>query len=358
MYHYTSLNAFDQIIRYKNLRMTRAEFLNDPDECSIFFEVIEKYYELEQSRDLFEDAIKAVVNRRHFTAEQEGKLRDIVFREYPLVKFMKDIRDNINFYILSLTTTPDDLAMWNYYGEGGIMFDFDQNKLVLSILNHIKNAWKDDSHNHYIAYGKVKYLDKSKLDNPYSLLRHLEFNKVCQIRFGENQFINVGAIQYIQNNQLIDFLNTYIKNHVESIGNIMTNEPFEGDYFTAIYTNVRGMYDRYEFKKQMQLYLTAMTAFFKPKTFEYEEEARIVCFSDEINYIEFEEYTLAKGFYKPFLNFQIDNLSDCIDSITLSPMFRNTPILFELHAKTINSFVKKELKKDIDVTVSEHSIRW
>lgn len=111
--------------------------------------------------------------------------------------------------------------------------------------------------------------------------------------------------------------------------------------------------------------MTALSAFFKPNTFAYENEYRIVYFSTEIKNYDLEKYAIYSGFYKPYIEFEISQLSNCINSVTLSPMFRNSPIPIELHAQTVKKFMTQEFikldedfKKEIEVSISEHSVRW
>ena len=355
MYHYTGINAFDQIIKTKKLRMTRAEFLNDPDECSIFFEMIKNFYYSKESEDLFNSTIESL----SVTEDKKDIISDIVFEKYTIVDFIMDLKDNINFYILSLSLAPDELSMWNYYGDNGIMLELDEKKLIKSFCGNLKE-------NYYIACGKVRYLSKQEVDKPINLLTEINFKQKCKIYEKNNQEINYEDITAIQGDKLHNFLITYINNFVKSVSYLLDAEPnFETDYFSYIYNNCKNLDRNLEFKRLMQIYMTSLSAFFKPDTFAYENEYRIVCFSTEINNYDLEKYAIYKSFYKPYIEFEIRELPSCINSVTLSPMFRNSPIPVELHTQVVERFMNQEFiglgddsEKQIEVTISEHSVRW
>ena len=42
-YHYTTTQGFESIIKNKCIRMTRSDFLNDPHDCRVFFDIVEAY---------------------------------------------------------------------------------------------------------------------------------------------------------------------------------------------------------------------------------------------------------------------------------------------------------------------------
>ena len=44
-YHYTSISGFEAILKSGSLRMTRSDFMNDPNDCRVFLDVVKKHIE-------------------------------------------------------------------------------------------------------------------------------------------------------------------------------------------------------------------------------------------------------------------------------------------------------------------------
>ena len=44
-YHYTGISGFEAILKSGSLRMTRPDFMNDPNDCRVFLDVVKKYIE-------------------------------------------------------------------------------------------------------------------------------------------------------------------------------------------------------------------------------------------------------------------------------------------------------------------------
>ena len=42
LYHYTSVDGFEGIVKNNSIRMTKSEFLNDPYDCHLFVKLVEK----------------------------------------------------------------------------------------------------------------------------------------------------------------------------------------------------------------------------------------------------------------------------------------------------------------------------
>ena len=49
LYHYTSVDGFEGIVKNNSIRMTKSEFLNDPYDCHLFVKLVEKYLDANES---------------------------------------------------------------------------------------------------------------------------------------------------------------------------------------------------------------------------------------------------------------------------------------------------------------------
>lgn len=352
MYHYTSLNAFDQIIKNKTLRMTRAEFLNDPEECNIFFDVVGEYY----NKLNIESIVNTRLNLVNYNTKTKVKR---IIKDYPITKYLSDLKNNINFYILSFTSNNDELSMWNYYGDNGIMIKINKVNLLDCLFEYLTSQRPDI--NHYIAFADVKYWNNSSTD----ILNGINFQNVCDINTQSDNPLLSHIIDKIEGDQLIKFLDEFAISYIYILYELV-KENLRGTislthdkYFQHIYNQFKTLKEGYEYRALMNLYMFMLSAFFKPESFHYEKEFRIVYVTDEINNPIEEEYELYKGFYKPFISFHLgDNLSTCIDSITLSPMFKNFPIDYTKHLQVVKSFTEQQLNKMINVSISKHCVRW
>lgn len=127
VYHYTSFNVLNSILKNNSVWLTGKHHLNDPDEGDIIFKLLDKY-ELD-----------------------EGVKLD---------KFREDI-NVYDFFVNCMTTHGDKLSQWRGYGDQGkgvsIGFNFNL------IKEHIKGSKE-------ILLKKVEYIEKSTLCIPDEVL--------------------------------------------------------------------------------------------------------------------------------------------------------------------------------------------
>jgi len=96
IYRYTSLDALNKTIENRSLRLSPANYQNDPKEGKAFFEKIEQYIEKEE-----EDKKKDMLN---WLAEIKSKSTE----------------ENITTFICCFSGNPDYIPMWNSsYGRNG-----------------------------------------------------------------------------------------------------------------------------------------------------------------------------------------------------------------------------------------------
>ena len=84
LYHYTSVQGFESIIKNQCLRMTRSDFMNDPRDCQVFFDIVERYIE---KISVDEISYSLNLNRRELVLK--------TVKQYPASDFLRFIVDNI-----------------------------------------------------------------------------------------------------------------------------------------------------------------------------------------------------------------------------------------------------------------------
>ena len=116
LFHYTSIASMKSIIENKQFWVTRADFLNDPSEIIYFGDFMQQIIEdYRETQSISADWLNGLYNYYGTS-----------FRtEYPS-----------NYYVLSLSTDRDSLAMWNYYGKNdGYNIGIDSNRFLSALKN-------------------------------------------------------------------------------------------------------------------------------------------------------------------------------------------------------------------------------
>ena len=108
MWHYTSVSSFINIVKDKEIRFTDCLFLNDMDEYNYIFEVLEEY--IKQKR-LDYDFIKEYL---YVFDKDNSEFLPTKLKSEHGFRF-----SNGRYYVLSGTSNPDSLPMWNYYSKDG-----------------------------------------------------------------------------------------------------------------------------------------------------------------------------------------------------------------------------------------------
>ena len=73
-YHYTSISGFEAILKSGSLRMTRSDFMNDPNDCRVFLDVVKKHIE---SKPLERFVMEGGLNYQAATLEIAKKCRSL-----------------------------------------------------------------------------------------------------------------------------------------------------------------------------------------------------------------------------------------------------------------------------------------
>lgn len=362
IYHYTSVNGFKGIASDKTIRMTRSEFLNDPYDCHLFIEMINTF--LNDNKNI----VDCYLNDKNF--EKASELYNK--KECDLISYIKYIQKNISLYVMSLTEQEDEMSMWNYYGNGGVQFEFKLKELELELSKILK------SDEEYLFSSKVIYTNsKTKLEeiNPLVFFKYKLMNKECDNIFEQHKNSlkeknnkNDAPLYYTED--LAEFIKTYVRGYFESInflltGKIITIDTPKEEIFKSVFDNTKKLTDSLIWKKDMNLYMISLLSLIKSDTYKHENEYRIVYFNNDILQSEAKKQSFdikkvnSNNFLYPYVSFESDALIKTISSVTLSPMTNNLSIDCDVYKETIYKFLlSNNFDSGVNVELSKHKIRW
>lgn len=349
-YHYTSVDGMTSIMKSRQLRLTRSEFLNDPSDSKVLFVLLKKYLE-------YQDAtIKA-------------KLTPVLRQLYeiaPLIDYIDFLQKHIHLYVLSLTDNSDQMSMWNYYGSGGMELSID----IEELIGELRKSLKTD--NQYLAYSPIQYI--SETDDVSSI----SFSPFCDFHLDSKNKENIFYVNSTKRGQngslhplyktteLKGFIETYITGYIQSLTFLSGNGTISiastpEDIFKAVHNNTNSLNNYYEFKKDLTLYMIVLSALIKSETYSYEKEFRLVVFENTLAPSLNVQYGVqnlhAQKYVRPY--FETDELdTSFIKAITLSPLTRNLPIDSRLYVETIADFINSTSTNNMSIVWSRHKIRW
>ena len=124
--HYTSDSAFESIISHGKLRFTDINYLNDFRERNLFIDELKKCVDLSEYKEILPAEFLELLEQR-------------------MVSELDSTVSKQRCFILSFSSSIDDLAMWNYYSKnsphGGYNLSFDPDLLFETISqNEIFNC--------------------------------------------------------------------------------------------------------------------------------------------------------------------------------------------------------------------------
>lgn len=360
LYHYTSVQGFESIIKNQCLRMTRSDFMNDPRDCQVFFDIVERYIE-----KISVDEISYSLNLNH----RELVLKTV--KQYPAADYLRFIVDNIPIYVLSLTTEPDSLPMWNYYSGDGVQFAFDKALLLGEISKRLCRKNFD-----FVAATEIEYIDAEN-----SAPIDLKLNSFSDFNVYYYSESKNTAVQYMQDlkhraeGDLEFFVDSFVKSYLNTASYCLDFTESRTEFFSKIfYTNRDIVQNRpqfnLKFKADIDLYMLILATHFKPKTFSNEKEHRIVFFHYDLSgrARKLECYALSSYRFgtclRPYIEcrFNEENRSflDMIRSVTLSPTTVKMPFDSNAYRGVICNFLN-QYGGDFSVEqihLSGHDIRW
>lgn len=353
--HYTSVEGFKNIISCDSLHMTRSEFMNDPADSKKFGEKIARFL-LENGKE--KEIVKEELNDGYID----------IYNKVPIKSYIDFLQNNINLYVLSFTNKMDEMELWNYYGNGGIQLEVDEEILLSSLASKLT---KDEE---YLVCSPVIYVDDNislnnlDLESPISEFNLRSVNNKNIIKEHMNLSDDLWKRLYSINN-LGEFVDRFIRDYVYSLNylseNKMINEQNTAEeILIAVYENQSSMDRKMIFKKDFLIYMIILFATIKSKSYKYEEETRIVYFENTLSEkkartISYESKTVVgQNYLRPYVEFEEIKLADSLQRIVTSPLTHNIPFDKSLYNNTLAQFIRKYQKISIEIKASNHKCRW
>ncbi len=379
-YHYTSVDAMVSIMQNKALRFTRSEFLNDPADGKVLTGILEKYLEaLDVTAIIKPEMAKG---NKGLPSDMLKRVKPI-YDAAPLIDYIKYLQKHIHLYVLSLTKNEDQVSMWNHYGNGGIAFEVDMAALICRLKKCLLAPHQ------YITYSPVKYISEEE-----EAAETITLTPCSQFPLDSQNESNIfethsqdGEIYFrnrYQTKKLKEFIDNYIIEYFHSLnflsnGNTISASSEPTDIFKAVHENAFKCSRQLTFKNDLTLYMLVLSALIKSKTYEHENEFRIVVFENTLEptcKVEYGTQSLVgQKYIRPYWEAKFTDMS-FIKKVILSPLTRNLPIDGDLYKETMEDFLsncqgKREEPEDgtekgkktaaqepISVKWSKHKIRW
>lgn len=363
-YHYTNLEGFEGIINNKSIRMTESDFLNDPDDCQLFVELVNSYLETHQK--LISDSISKINSNKEKVSN--------IYNKCNLIDYIRFIHKNINLYVFSMTEIDDYMSFWNNYGYGGMELEFS----IGSLINSIKRTFTSEKE--FLTYSHVIYANKELDVNKIKVPNFSKFkliNNKSKNLFKEHQsFIDNNSdcnnSQLYSTSSLDTFIDTYLNSFLHSLKHLLNNKKIDEDMdsdeiFKEVFKNDWECNDKLFWKRDLTLYMIVLSVLIKCDTYKYENEHRIVYFEYNINSDnnkKSEEYAIkhifSGEFIYPYITFEnLEMLKNSLKSITISPISSNLPFNKEVYKSMLKKYLSKNgFDSSVDVKFSKHNIRW
>lgn len=364
LYHYTSVHGFEGIVKNKQIRLTKSEFLNDPNDCHLFIKLIKNY--LDKNYEIY-DSFFALLKNKDIVHE--------IYFDYGcnLLDYIEYTQKHIGLYVLSLTKNDDEMNMWNYYGHGGMELKFSVDNLINIMQNQL--SYDED----YLTYSKVIYVD-DKLDIDQievpNFSNFILINNNSKNVFSKNKSLICNSNSTQSNSTLYsttnlgEFIKIYLNSYVHTLSyllehNMINTSDGREKVFAQVFGNIARMNNMYIWKHDLSLYMLVLASLIKSDSYAYENEYRIVYFEHTINpkKRKNEEYCVRclgdNCFILPYVSFEIEKMAEVVEQVIISPISKNLPIDETVYYETINNFLRsEEFDKSPEVDFSKHSIRW
>lgn len=275
IYHYTDANAFLNIMQKKELWATHINFMNDSFEGLIGYNILDKILKY----------------KKEFKKNDEKEIKQLNH----LLNDLKQNLDTINIFIVSFTSSQDDLNQWRGYAEtpNGLNIKFNSSLLSENIIS------------------------SKNIDSIISAIQKIVFEKKPL----EEIFLLMPCLykEDMQSSLLYDLKNQILNNNT--------------DFFDS---------DAYNAAKLLIFF----TPFLKEKSFKDEKEWRLAIFlpksSNKIC------YRIGKSSIIPFYKFSFN--PDSVTGVKLGPARPDKKLI----KTSVEFFVNKGLQqKNIEITESK-----
>lgn len=349
--HYTSVEGFNSIIVNDKLRMTRSEFMNDPSDSRMLGKMICKYLQKSGKEDqLLDRSVRRI------------------YEKATVMDYIEFVQKTIHLYVLSFTDKADEMEFWNYYGNGGVQLNIDEENLLVNMVGKLV------SEEEYLACAPVIYTSEKQELKDIQLKSSLaEFNlrgKNNQSIFEEHmKKLDPQHKQLYEINNVQKFVDFFVNDYCRSLKylfdeNQISNISSSDEIMNKVFENQVTANNKLIFKKDFLIYMILLSALVKTDSYEYENETRIVYFENSLlnkksKEDQYELKTiLGQKYIRPYVEFDEIQLYYALNSIVISPLTRNIPIDDNLYRDVVVHFLESNKYKNIDVNISKHKCRW
>lgn len=351
MYHYTSLNNFDRIVKSRKLCLTDLEMMNDPLEISTALDVLDDYLKICFSDDVYFNKLLEHVHDKSSINLDAERIKELVVDKKMFLKFTKSLMKKTSIYVMSFSHDRDSLPLWiNYSNSNGVSLKVNEANVADIINNNLSE--------YNFVFKDVEYISKSSDDNYFKINNNELVDYIIKsYTFLVNYAVKDSNIDYeIETN--IDELHESIYKLIFNIECNVDKPYIRNIIFPQRYSN---------FVEFIQLLSSIKEEFHS-----YEKESRLILFKkpkllNECTLNSIHEKVMLNNcgnysLFRNYLEIEFDDIADIFSSITLAPYTNNIPIDIEKIKSTIIKYIKdNSVNEDYKVPIIESSnckIRW
>lgn len=198
VYHYTSPNAFLNIIKSKKLRFTDIRYVNDRSERMFFIKLLIDFFESNHNKYVHcENAFWELIKGNNINDIRKLKVNDVKLSFWESIPDMKS-----RTFILCTSEAEDSLGMWNYYVYGNSYQGYNIGLDVSEFIKTFANMTSIKSDSITVNYGEIIYDRYAQLDSIDKHLNIAEKNiEAIMSRGGETEYCNLF--------EMLNYINTF-----------------------------------------------------------------------------------------------------------------------------------------------------
>ncbi|MCQ2535706.1 MAG: DUF2971 domain-containing protein [Lachnospiraceae bacterium] len=161
-YHYTSPEAFLNIIRKKCVYFTDIRYLNDKKEDIYLIELIRTY--ISRNKGEF----------KNVEAAFDYLIGESVVAPIKSLEEVKYKYEKVRKFVFCTCTEPDSLAMWNYYVNNGNYQGYNIGFNIEKLLKTFDTSQPKTSDPFEVLYGQVLYNEKKQFEEIERILHDID----------------------------------------------------------------------------------------------------------------------------------------------------------------------------------------
>lgn len=361
--HYTTVEAFRAIIRTRILRLTRTEFLNDPNDTKVWSQFMTNFVDNNQQR------IAQTVNQ---IAGDDGPQLLQLYWHAPIQGFMAFMQQRIKLYVMALSTDEDAIPMWNYYGYGGMEMSLDLN----GFMKDLQAQLRPGSHE-YIGAARVIYVDsraniaKARIAKDFQDFLLADTNTLDLFTSDREALIaQKQPVDVFERTDLGQYIDDFIESYIWSLRylaktrRVISSTTPPAEIYAQLFENDTSARGEYAWKKDLLLLFVMLTAAMKSNSYAYEKEYRVFYFDASLSEtpqkqenFDIQELSGQK-YLRPYVELAVPNLFDYLTRVTLSPLTQNLPVDTPVYLDVIQSLLHQYGFQHVTVAGSQQQIRW